>query len=135
MATSVVSKGTVLQYTISAAFATIPNLKSVSHSGAENVTYSDLALDSSVGVPYKNTGFSEGGSYEFEIWLDPSHATHQFTTDLITTPAGNAMKAIFSDSTEETFTGLGITWGWSTDLQDGVSGSGSAKVDGIPTYA
>jgi hypothetical protein len=130
-------KGTVLQQEISSTFTAVAQVISTDGPEAESETYESDTLDNTVsGIPYDETGRTEGGSLSGELFFDPVLAGHQAITDLLTTPAEQAWKLIFADAglTEWAFTGAGISFGPRVALNDGLKASFSIKLDGIPTY-
>ena len=137
----VVTKGRVLQLTISSTLTAIPQLTAINHTGVSAQLTATPALDSGTGIPYTANGFTEGGSIEIEGYRDPAEANHQFITDMLSNPVGadvpNACKIIHADAatTEETGSIAGVA-----DYSEGEDGgiatfSASLKLDGIMTYA
>lgn len=128
-------KGTVLQQTISAVLTAVAQLTSIEQTGAESETFDCTTLDTSgAGKEYSQTGYSEGGSVNFEGFYDPALAGHQAMTDLITTPAECNWKLIFSNSSEQAFTGAGISFDQTIEMDNGVTFSASVKCDQLPTF-
>lgn len=132
----VVGKGTVVQHTISMALTAIAQGLSVEHSGSESLTYDSTTLDGGVYKTYDQTGYSEPGTVSMELFYDPALAGHQAITDLITTPADNAMKIIYADTgtTEQAFTAAGVAFGVTVAMDDGLKGSVTYQVDGSPGW-
>lgn len=133
----IVGKGTALQLSIASTFTTIAQLTSITLPEAESETVECDTLDNAnAGIPYAQTGRTEGGSCSFEGYIDPVAATFQAVTDLLTTPADASWKIIFSDAatTEWTFTGAGVSIGGSVDTGSLSTFSGSIKLDGIVAY-
>lgn len=131
-------KGAALQQELAMTFTTVAQLTSLNLSGAESETVESDTLDNtSAGIPYESTGRSEGGSVDFEGIHDVALAGHQAITDLITTPADQNWKIVNADSgsTEEAFTGAGVSHDRTYEQGDLVRFSGSIKVDGLITYA
>jgi len=131
-----VCKGTAIQLSISASYTTIGQVLSIDGPEMENETFENRTLDASgSGIGHQATGWTEGGSVSFEIFLDPVLANHQAITDLLTTPADSSWKLIFADagSTEWPFTGAGVSLSPAVDMADGLKASVSVKLDGIPT--
>jgi hypothetical protein len=130
-------KGTALQLLIGTVYTAIAQLISLDLPECESETYDADTLDNAnAGIPYAPTGRSEGGSLGFELFYDPALAVQQALVALITTPAAASWKLLFSDAgaSEWTFAGAGISFGGTVALNDGLKGSGSIKLDGIPTY-
>lgn len=132
----VIGKGTKLQHTISMSLADIAQLLSIEHSGSESLTYDSTTLDGGVHKTYDPTGYSEPGTVSGELFYDPALAGHQAITDIIASPADNAMKIIYADSanTEQAFTAAGVAFGATVAMEDGVRGSFSYQVDGDPGW-
>ncbi len=131
----IVSKGTVIKRNIGAGLVTVAQVLSVDHSGAEVETYenSDLGTTGS-GKEYANTGWTEGGSVDLELFYDPGLAGHQEITDDITTPVERAWEITFSDSTAAAFDVAGMGFGFTVDMNDGLKSSLTLKLDQLMTY-
>jgi hypothetical protein len=129
-------KGTKLQHTISASLVDIAQLLSIEHSGSQSETFDSTTLDGGVFKTYAQTGYSEGGEVSAELFFDCALSGHQFITDLIATPADNAMKIIYADTavTNQSFTQAGVQFGVTVDMGDGLKGSVTYKVDGDPGW-
>lgn len=127
-------KGTVVQHTISASLTAIAQVLSVEHSGSGSETYKSTSLDSTVFHTYDQTGFSEGGQVTLELFYDPSLVGHQFITDLIAAPADNAMKIIYADTAEQSFTAASVQFSATVVMDDGVKGTAVYQVDGDPGW-
>lgn len=83
---------------------------------------------------YDQTGYSEPGQVSLELFYDPALAGHQFITDNIAAPADNAMKIIYSDSTEQAFTAAGVQFGMTVAMDDGLKGNATYQIDGDPGW-
>ena len=130
-----VCKGTALQQMIGTVYTAVGQLISLDLPECESETYESDTLDNTdAGIPYAATGRSEGGSLGFELFYDPALSGHQELLTLVTTPADESYKVVFSDASEWAFTGAGISFGGTVALNDGLKGSGSIKLDGIPTF-
>jgi hypothetical protein len=132
------SKGTVLKQEISTVLTAVAQVISWEHSGAESETFEKDTLDNtSAGIPYGQTGRSEGGSFSFELFFDPALAGHQAITDLVITPAECDWELTFADTgtTQWPFTGAGVGFGVTVALADGLKASVSVKLSGICDYA
>lgn len=129
-------KGTKLQHTVAMSLVDIAQLLSIEHSGSQSETFDSTTLDGGVYKTYAQTGYSEGGEVTAELFYDPALAGHQAITDLIATPADNAMKIIYADSgvSEQSFTAAGVQFGVTVDMGDGLKGSVTYKVDGDPGW-
>ena len=134
----VICKGTVLKQDIASTLTAVGQVISLEYSGCESETYDATTLDTSgAGKEYAPTGYTEGGSMDFELFLDPALAGHQAITDDLTTPAERDWSITFADSgtTEWTFTGAGLSFGVTVDMDDGLKASGSIKLDQLPAFA
>jgi hypothetical protein len=71
-----------------------------------------------------------------EIFYDPALAGHQAVTDLIATPATNAMKIIYADTaaTNQAFTSAGVEFGATVAMDDGLKASLTYTVTGDPGW-
>lgn len=130
----VVGKGTVVQHTISASLTAVAQVLSVEHSGSKSKTYDATALDSSVFGERALTGYSDPGTVSLELFYDSALVGHQFITDNITTPATNAMKLIYANTTEQSFTACGVEFGVSIVMDDGVKGTATYEINGSPGW-
>ena len=99
-------KGTKLQHTVSASLVDIAQILSIEHSGSGSETFESTTLDGGVYKTFAPTGYSNPGQVSAEIFYDPALAGHQAVTDLIATPATNAMRIIYADTaaTNQAFT-------------------------------
>lgn len=127
-------KGTAIQHTVAMSLTAIAQVNSIEHSGSGSETYKSTSLDTGVHHTYDQTGYSEPGQVTCELFYDPALAGHQAITDLIATPADNAMKIIYSDSSEQAFTAAGVQFGATVVMDDGVKGSVTYQVDGDPGW-
>ena len=107
---------------------------SIEHSGAGSETYKSTTLDTGPYHTYDQTGYAEPGQVTMELFYDPALVGHQFITDLMDAPADNAMKLIFSDASEFSFTQSGVQFGVSVVMDDGVKGSVTYQIDGDPGW-
>ena len=125
-------KGMKLQHTVSMSLADIAQLTAISHDGSESMTFDSTTLDGSVYKTYAQTGYSEPGSVTAEGFFDPALAGHQAITDLIATPADNAMKIIYADAgtTNQSFTSAGVKFAMTGAMDDGLKFNVTYKVDG-----
>jgi len=130
-------KGTSLLQEIASTYTAVAQVISIDLPEAESETYEADTLDnSSAGIPYSQTGRSEGGSCGFEFFYDPNLTGHQNLTELIRAPADENWRVTFVDAGTGSwsFTGAGLSLGGTVALNDGLKGTGSIKLDGIPTY-
>ncbi len=130
-----ISKGTAIQQTISAAFVTIAQVISTDGPGLESETFECDTLDNTdAGIPYAPTGRSEGGSFSGEMFFDPALTGHQNLTELIRLPQAEAWNLKFSDDSDWAFAGAGFSLSPTTALNDGLKASFGIKLSGIPTF-
>jgi len=128
-------KGTALQQMLGTVYTTVAQVISLEASGMESETFESDTLDNAnAGIPYDPTGRSEGGTVSGELFYDPALSGHQDLLALITTPADESWKIVYSDNSEWTFTGASFSMGVTVALADGLKGSFSIKVDGLPTF-
>jgi len=136
----VVGKGTVLQEEISSVFTAVAQIISIDLPEGETETVEADTLDESgAGIPYEETGRTEGGSLSGEMYLDPALAGHQQFTDKLNDPLTNLptnYKVIFADSgtTEWPFAAAGVSLGGQIVVNDLVKANFSLKLDKIVTY-
>ena len=130
-------KGTKLQHTVSASLVDIAQLLSIEHSGSGSETFESTTLDGSTYKTFAPTGYSNPGEVSAELFYDPALAGHQAITDLIATPATNAMKLIYADTaaTNQAFTSAGVQFGATVDMGDGLKGSVTYTVTGDPGWS
>jgi hypothetical protein len=131
-----IGKGTVLSMSATTTLTAVAQVVDISHSGAESETYDSTTLDGGVGKTYSQTGYSEGGSVDFSLFLDSALAGHQLIGDQITTPADTYYGLKLADGTTNTstFTGAGLGHGFDVAMNDGVKGSVSVKLTGLYEY-
>lgn len=133
----IVSKGVSLQHTVGTSLAAIAQIIGFEESGAESETYDSTTLDQSGAFKsYDPTGYSEPGEVNGTLFYDPALAGHQNITDLIATPATNAMKVTFTDSstTTKAFTAAGVAFGYAVEMSNGVVGTFRYKLTGTPGW-
>ena len=114
----VVTKGTVLQLTISAVLTAIAQVLDFDKEPDVSETVDSDTLDTSGAfMPKSATLRSSVGDISGNLLYDPALAGHQFITDTITTPvaAGVVGKVIFADgaSKDYDFTAKGMGFGFS----------------------
>jgi len=129
-------KGTKLQHTVSASLVDIAQILSIEHSGSGSETFDSTTLDGGVYKTFAPTGYSNPGQVSAEIFYDPALAGHQAVTDLIATPATNAMKIIYADTaaTNQSFTSAGVEFGATVAMDDGLKASLTYTVTGDPGW-
>jgi hypothetical protein len=129
-------KGTKLQHTVSASLVDIAQILSIEHSGSGSETFESTTLDGGVYKTFAPTGYSNPGQVSAEIFYDPALAGHQAVTDLIATPATNAMKIIYADTaaTNQAFTSAGVEFGATVAMDDGLKASLTYTVTGDPGW-
>jgi hypothetical protein len=130
------SKGSKLQHTVSASLVDIAQMLSMEHSGSGSETFESTTLDGGVFKTFAPTGYSNPGQVSAEIFYDPALAGHQAITDLIATPATNAMKIIYADTaaTNQSFTSAGVEFGATVAMDDGLKASMTYTVTGDPGW-
>lgn len=129
-------KGTKLQHTVSASLVDIAQILSIEHSGSGSESFESTTLDGGVFKTFAPTGYSNPGEVSAEIFYDPALAGHQAVTDLIATPATNAMKIIYADTaaTNQAFTSAGVQFGATVAMDDGLKASLTYTVTGDPGW-
>lgn len=133
------SKGSAIQITIGTTLTTVAQTTQFSFSGSEVGTISTATLDqAAAAVGYINNGFSEGGSVSGTCFFDPTNASQQALTDLITTPADdtdfNAIWESSATSADWAFVGIVTNFDPSANLNDAITADYGIKLDGLPTY-
>jgi len=131
-------KGSVIKQDIAATLTAVAQVIEFSTSGAESETYDATTLDTTgAGKEYSQTGYTEGGSLDFSLFLDPALAGHQALTDDLTTPAERNYSLTFADTgaTEWTFTAAGIGLDVTGSMNDGLKADVSLKLDQLFGYA
>lgn len=130
-------KGTALAQEIAGSYVTVAQVISLELPTVESETYEADTLDNTdAGIPYEPTGRTEGGSCSGELFYDPALPGHQNLTELLRVPQDENWQITFKDASNSTwtFTGAGFSFGGTVALNDGLKGSFSIKLDGIPTY-
>jgi hypothetical protein len=96
----------------------------------------DTLDNANAGIPYNQTGRTEGDSVGFELFLDPALSGHKGLLGLLTTPVAQNWKVKFADAGPSTWTiaGAGFSFGGKVDLKDGLKAQCSIKVNGLPTF-
>lgn len=133
------SKGSKIQITIGTTLTDIADVTQFSFSGSEVGTFETSTLNQTgAGRTYGVNGFSEGGSVSGTCYFDPTVASQQALTDLITTPANdtafNAIWEATATSSDWAFTGIVTNFDPSANLNDPLSADFGIKLDGLPTY-
>lgn len=133
----VVTKGTVIKQTITTTLTAVAQCLDFSHGGVEVETFDASTLDTSgAGKEYAATGYVEGGSFDFTLFLDPNLAGHQAIMDDITTPTERNWSITFADAgtTEATFDVAGVGMTISGAMNDGLKADISLKLDQLMDY-
>ena len=134
-------KGTVMKWDIATILTAIAQVTDIDHDGAEELTFDATCLDSGAGKEYQATGFSEGGSVNCGLLLDPVNTGVQAITDQITTPTVLVANQIAASvtladaaATVYAFTVAGVSFGFSVAQDDGVKANIGLKLTGLITY-
>lgn len=130
-------KGTALAQKISSAYVTVAQVISLELPTVESETFEADTLDNTdAGIPYQATGRTEGGSCSGELFYDPTLDSHQNLLELLREPQAEDWQITFADASESTWTfaGAGFSFGGTVALNDGLKGTFSIKLDGIPTF-
>lgn len=130
----IVGKGGKIQQTIATTLTDVAQVLSLEFAGSESLTYDSTTLDGGVFKTYDPTGYSEPGTVSGEMFYDPALVGHQALTDLISSPADESWKLIYSDLSEQAFTGASFGMDVSIVMDDGVKGSFSIQIDGDPAW-
>lgn len=131
-------KGTIIKQTISATLTAVAQITEFNHDGAASETWDATTIDTSgAGKEYSQTGYSEGGNFNFSIFYDPSLAGHQAITDLVTTPAACVWNIVFTDTGPSTcaFTSAGVSFGFTGQMSDGLKADVGLKLTGLLAYS
>lgn len=130
----IAGKGTVFKSTIAAMLTAVAQVNSISSSGFASQTFDATSLDSGVGKEKCLTGYSEGGTFDIELFFDPSLAGHQFYTDSIVVPVEIEHSITYTDAKVTTFTASGMDWGHTVAMDDGLKATVSFTVTGLPVF-
>jgi len=131
------TKGTALNQEIASVLTAVAQLVSITLPECESETTECDTLDNTdAGIPYMPTGRSEGGSASADLFYDPALAGHQALLSIITTPAITGWSITFADTATSTWTfdGAGLSFGGTAAQGEGLKGSVSIKLDGLPTF-
>lgn len=131
-------KSTIIKQTISSTLTAVAQITEFNHSGAESETYDATTLDTTgAGKEYSQTGYTEGGSFDFTMFYDPGLAGHKAITALVTTPASCDWSITFADASPTTcaFTSAGIGFGITGAMNDGLKADVSLKLHKLFTYS
>jgi hypothetical protein len=130
-------KGTVIKQTISASLTAVAQIIDFAHDGAETETYDATTIDTSgAGKEYSQTGYSEGGNFNFSAFYDPNLAGHKAITAYIAAPANCVWNVVTTDAgpTTNAFTAAGVTFGFKGQMNDGLKCDVGLKITGLMTY-
>lgn len=130
----VVTKGTVLQLTISSSLTPIIQITGITKApDAGEAVDSDTLDNTSAFIPKTPTMRSTVGDISGTALYDPAAVTHQFITDIVTTPlaAGVVGKIIFADGTSKDydFTAKAMSWGFEVAQGQLLAGNFNLMVD------
>ena len=131
-------KGTIIKQTIATVLTAVAQITEFSHDGAESETYDSTTVDTSgAGKTYGQTGYTEGGNFNFTIFYDPALSGHQAITDLLTTPAACVWNITFTDTgpTTSAFTSAGISFSFTGAMNDGLKADVGLKITGLMGYS
>ena len=130
------SKGIILSHTVGTSLAALAQIIGFEESGAESETFDSTTLDGSVFKSYDPTGYSEPGEVTGTLFYDPALAGHQNITDIIASPATNAMSVTFPDAatTTKAFTAAGHAFGYAAEMNNGLVGTFKQKLTGDPGF-
>lgn len=135
MAVKVKSKGTSLLQSISAVYTAIPNLISVSLSGAMSETFDSRTLDGSVYLTKDPTGFTAPPTISAEIFRDPDDTTQQAFLALLLAPVATNFKITYADATplSEIYSGTGFGMDTNAVGNDGLKSKLTIETSGTPS--
>lgn len=130
------SKGIILSHTVGTSLTALAQIIDFEESGAESETYDSTTLDGGVYKTYDPTGYSEPGEISGTLFYDPGLAGHQNITDLMASPATNAMSVTFpnTSTTTKAFTAAGHAFGYAAAMNNGLVGSFKFKLTGDPGW-
>lgn len=130
------SKGIVLSHTVGTSLAALAQVIGFEESGAEAETFDSTTLDGGVYKTYDATGYSEPGEVSGTLFYDPALAGHQNITDIIASPATNAMQVTFPNAatTTKAFTAVGQAFGYAAEMNNGLVGNFKMKLTGDPGW-
>lgn len=130
-------KGTVIKQTISSVLTAVAQIIDFSHDGAQTEEYESTTIDTSgAGKTYSQTGYSEGGNFNFTAFYDPALAGHKAISAYIATPADCVWNVITTDSapTTNVFTSCSVGFGFTGAMNDGLKCDVKLKITGLMTY-
>ena len=130
-------KGTIIKQTIATVLKAVAQITEFSHDGAESETYDSTTIDTSgAGKTYGQTGYTEGGNFNFTIFYDPALAGHKAITDLLKTPAACVWNITFTDTGPSTsaFTSGGVSFSFTGAMNDGLKADVGLKISGLMGY-
>lgn len=135
MANKVKSKGTSLLMSISAVYTAVPNLKSVSISGAKSETYDSNTLDGTVYKTKEPTGYTDPATITAEVFRDPDDAVHAAFLALLAAPVATNFKVTYADATplSEVYSGVGFGFDTTAAPADGLSSTMTIETSGAPS--
>jgi len=130
-------KGCSLEQTISASLTAVANVMSISLSGEESETFETTTLATTVFKTFTQTGYTNPGTVDAELFFDPALAGHVTIVALLSTPADCIWKVKYSDSgpSSITYTSAGVGLDQTIVMNDGVKAKLKMKRTGAPTRA
>lgn len=133
----IITKGSIIQQTITTTLTDVAQVIEFSHSGAETQVFDGTTMDTTgAGREKHPTGLAEPGTFDFSCFLDPALAGHQAITDDITTPVERVWAIKFADAatTTATFNVAGTSFGFTGALDDGLKADVSLTLDQLMNY-
>jgi len=130
-------KGTSLKQTIASVGVAVAQIISLDGPDMESETFEADALDNTdAGIPYQNTGRTEGGSLSGELFYDPGLDAHRDLLELLRVPQDEAWILTFADTetSQWTFDGAGFSFSPTVALNDGLKANFGIKLSKIPVF-
>ena len=137
----VICKGTILKQTISATLTAVAQIIDMEMSGMKARTFESTTLDGGIHETLAHTGYTAPGKISGTLFYDPALAGHKFLSGLAgyvsTAPATNAMQITYADTggTTQSFTSVGVGFGMTVAMRDGLKGKFEADITGDPGFS
>jgi len=129
----IVSKGTLLELTISAVDTAVAQVLDINVGQQAMETFDTTTLSTGVGKTSAPTGYSEQSDTTATIFYDPAQATHQFIAATIATPVAVAGNVVLADgsTTHLAFSASGLGIDLAVAMNDGLKSALTIKHSGL----
>jgi len=129
----IVSKGTVLEFTISSVDTAVAQVIGINVGKQQPETFDTTTLAGGVGKTKGRTGYATQDDTTAEIFYDPGQATHQFIAASVATPAEVDGNVVLTDgsTTHLTFTAAALGIDLGVAMNDGLKSNITIEHSGL----